>query len=191
MKERGRLYVMLAALALSLTSVVAQQRRALIDADWEFAQEGQSVVSVNLPHDWSIQGVPTVDEPAGNDGGYYPTGKGEYRKVLHLKTKGDDRRYSLYFEGVYMNAEVIVNGTSTGTQHYGYSSFLRDVTELLREGDNEVVVRVDNSQQKNCRWYTGSGIYRHVWLIETADVHFKHWGTFVTTPVVEQYRRKR
>ena len=85
-----------------------------------------------------------------------------------------------------MNAEVVVNGTSTGTQHYGYSSFLRDVTELLREGDNEVVVRVDNSQQKNCRWYTGSGIYRHVWLIETTDVHFKHWGTFVTTPVVEQ-----
>ena len=149
MKERGRLYVMWVALALSLTSVVAQQRRTLIDADWEFAQEGQSVVSVNLPHDWSIQGVPSVDEPAGNDGGYYPTGKGEYRKVLHLKTKGDDRRYSLYFEGVYMNAEVIVNGTSTGTQHYGYSSFLRDVTELLREGDNEVVVRVDNSQQKN------------------------------------------
>ena len=85
-----------------------------------------------------------------------------------------------------MNAEVIVNGTSTGTQHYGYSSFLRDVTELLHEGDNEVVVRVDNSQQKNCRWYTGSGIYRHEWLIETADVHFKHWGTFVTTPVVAQ-----
>ena len=96
MKERGRLYVMWVALALSLTSVVAQQRRTLIDADWEFAQEGQSVVSVNLPHDWSIQGVPSVDEPAGNDGGYYPTGKGEYRKVLHLKTKGDDRRYSLY-----------------------------------------------------------------------------------------------
>ena len=106
--------------------------------------------------------------------------------MLHLKTKSDDRRYSLYFEGVYMNAEVVVNGTSTGTQHYGYTSFLRDVTELLHEGDNEVVVRVDNSQQKNCRWYTGSGIYRHVWLIETADVHFKHWGTFVTTPVVAQ-----
>ena len=186
MKERGRLYVLLVAVVLGVASVVAQQRRTLIDADWEFCREGQPVVNVNLPHDWSIQGVPSVDEPAGNDGGYYPTGKGEYRKVLHLKTKGDDRRYSLYFEGVYMNVEVVVNGTSMGTQHYGYSSFLRDVTEQLHEGDNEVVVRVDNSQQKNCRWYTGSGIYRHVWLIETADVHFKHWGTFVTTPVVEQ-----
>ena len=180
------MYVLFVAVALSVASVVAQQRRTLIDADWEFCQEGLPVVGVNLPHDWSIQGVPTVDEPAGNDGGYYPTGKGEYRKVLHLKTKSDDLRYSLYFEGVYMNAEVVVNGTSTGTQHYGYSSFVRDVTELLREGDNEIVVRVDNSQQKNCRWYTGSGIYRHVWLIETADVHFKHLGTFVTTPVVAQ-----
>ena len=56
---------------------LAQQRRTLIDADWEFCREGQPVVNVNLPHDWSIQGVPSVDEPAGNDGGYYPTGKGE------------------------------------------------------------------------------------------------------------------
>lgn len=165
--------------------VVAAQRRTLIDNDWEFVREGQPKAVVDLPHDWSIQGVPSKDEPAGNDGGYYPTGKGEYRKLLSLKTKGADRRYALYFEGVYMNAEVLVNGTSTGTQHYGYSSFLRDVTELLHEGDNEILVRVDNSQQKNCRWYTGSGIYRHVWLVETADVHFKHWGTFVTTPVVD------
>lgn len=185
MKKTCRLYVMLVAIAFSVVSVVAQQRHTLIDDDWEFVEEGQSPVNVNLPHDWSIQGVPVADEPAGNDGGYYPTGKGEYRKVLHLKTKSANRRYSLYFEGVYMNAEVVVNGTSTGTQHYGYTSFLRDVTDLLCEGDNEVVVRVDNSQQKNCRWYTGSGIYRHVWLVETADVHFKHWGTFVTTPVVD------
>lgn len=185
MKSIYRLSALLSAFLLAVTVSVAQ-RRTLIDNDWEFARDGQPAVVVDLPHDWSIQGVPAADEPAGNDGGYYPTGKGEYRKVLRLKTKAADRCYALYFEGVYMNAEVIVNGVSTGVQHYGYSSFLRDVTELLREGDNEVVVRVDNSKQKNCRWYTGSGIYRHVWLIETADVHFKHWGTFVTTPVVAQ-----
>ena len=185
LKSIYRLSALLSAFLLAVTVSVAQ-RRTLIDNDWEFARDGQPAVVVDLPHDWSIQGVPAADEPAGNDGGYYPTGKGEYRKVLRLKTKAADRCYALYFEGVYMNAEVIVNGVSTGVQHYGYSSFLRDVTELLREGDNEVVVRVDNSKQKNCRWYTGSGIYRHVWLIETADVHFKHWGTFVTTPVVAQ-----
>ena len=185
LKSIYRLSALLSAFLLAVTVSVAQ-RRTFIDNDWEFARDGQPAVVVDLPHDWSIQGVPAADEPAGNDGGYYPTGKGEYRKVLRLKTKAADRCYALYFEGVYMNAEVIVNGVSTGVQHYGYSSFLRDVTELLREGDNEVVVRVDNSKQKNCRWYTGSGIYRHVWLIETADVHFKHWGTFVTTPVVAQ-----
>ena len=100
MKKTCRLYVMLLAIAFSVVSVVAQQRRTLIDDNWEFAREGHPVVKVNLPHDWSIQGVPVADEPAGNDGGYYPTGKGEYRKVLHLKTKSADRRYSLDFEGV-------------------------------------------------------------------------------------------
>ena len=170
MKSIYRLSALLSAFLLAVTVSVAQ-RRTFIDNDWEFARDGQPAVVVDLPHDWSIQGVPAADEPAGNDGGYYPTGKGEYRKVLRLKTKAADRCYALYFEGVYMNAEVIVNGVSTGVQHYGYSSFLRDVTELLREGDNEILVKVDNSLQKNCRWYTGSGIYRHVWLVETADVH--------------------
>ena len=185
MKRTLRLFTALVMVAVSSFTSVAQQRQALIDDDWTFIREGQPAVNVDLPHDWSIMGVPSADEPSGNDGGYYPTGKGEYHKVLHLKAKPTDRRYALYFEGVYMNAEVLVNGTSTGTQHYGYSSFLRDVTNLLQEGDNEILVRVDNSLQKNCRWYTGSGIYRHVWLIETADVHFKHWGTFITTPVVD------
>ena len=97
-KDRGRLYLLLVAVVLSVASVVAQRRRTLFDADWEFAREGQPVVNVNLPHDWSIQAVPSIEEPAGNDGGYYPTGKGEYRKKLYLKTKSDDRRYSLYFE---------------------------------------------------------------------------------------------
>lgn len=185
MKRTLRLFTALVMVAVSSFTSVAQQRQTLIDDDWTFIREGQPAVNVDLPHDWSIMGVPSADEPSGNDGGYYPTGKGEYRKVLHLKAKPTDRRYALYFEGVYMNAEVLVNGTSMGTQHYGYSSFLRDVTNLLQEGDNEILVRVDNSLQKNCRWYTGSGIYRHVWLIETADVHFKHWGTFITTTVVD------
>ncbi|MBQ8674269.1 MAG: DUF4982 domain-containing protein [Bacteroides sp.] len=167
------------------SATVAQSRHTLIDDNWIFAREGAAWQSVDLPHDWSIQGIPDINEPSGNDGGYYPTGKAQYSKTLQLADIRPDHRYALYFEGVYMNAEVIVNGTSTGIQHYGYTSFLRDVTSLLHEGDNEILVNVDNSLQKNCRWYSGSGIYRHVWLIETADVHFKHWGTFVTTPTVK------
>lgn len=186
MEYRKHLLISIIIVLTSIVTSTAQQRRLLIDDQWEFAHEGKETVTVDLPHDWSILGVPDAKEPSGNDGGYYPTGKAQYRKILHMKKIVPNHRYALYFEGVYMNAEVIVNGTSTGIQHYGYASFLRDITTLLQEGDNEILVRVDNSQQKNCRWYTGSGIYRHVWLIETADVHFKHWGTFITTPTVKQ-----
>lgn len=187
MLHRKHIFAAIVLILVGMATAVAQQRRTLIDNDWNFTKEGQETVTVDLPHDWSILGVPAADEPAGNDGGYYPTGKAQYRKLLHMERVDPDRRYALYFEGVYMNAEVVVNGASTGTQHYGYASFVRDVTTLLHEGENEIVVNVDNSQQRNCRWYTGSGIYRHVWLVETADVHFKHWGTFITTPVVDQY----
>ncbi|MBQ2434772.1 MAG: beta-galactosidase, partial [Bacteroidaceae bacterium] len=185
MIQKTRNWAFAAMMIWGIGSSMAQQRNTLFNDDWEFIKEGQEAVTVDLPHDWSILGVPSADEPSGNDGGYYPTGKAQYRKVLHLGQLSSDRRYALYFEGVYMNAEVVVNGVSTGVQHYGYSSFLRDVTKLLHEGDNEIVVNVDNSQQRNTRWYSGSGIYRHVWLIETADVHFKHWGTFITTPIVD------
>lgn len=183
----------------------AQTRKILFDADWKFhkgeltEQAGKADFDdsawriVNLPHDWSIEGAPAEDEPSGNDGGYRPTGKGWYRKTFEF-TKTDElrkgqkanKRFSLYFEGVYMNAEAYVNGQSLGTHHYGYSSFLHDVTDLLTEGTNTIAVSIDNSLQKNCRWYTGSGIYRHVWLICTDELHFKHWSTFITTPQVSQ-----
>lgn len=183
----------------------AQTRNILFDADWKFhkgeltEQAGEADFDdsawriVNLPHDWSIEGAPAEDEPSGNDGGYRPTGKGWYRKTFEFaktdelrKVQKANKRFSLYFEGVYMNAEVYVNGQSLGTHHYGYSSFLHDVTDLLTEGTNTIAVSVDNSLQKNCRWYTGSGIYRHVWLICTDELHFKHWSTFITTPQVSQ-----
>lgn len=171
---------------MNVFSSEARERKVLIDEDWLFSksEDFADFVLVDLPHDWSIEGVPSPDEPSGNDGGYRPTGKGWYRKVINMSKADLSDRHSLYFEGVYMNAEVIVNGHSVGTHHYGYSSFIHDVTKYLQEGENLIEVRVDNSLQKNCRWYSGSGIYRHVWLISTGDVHFKHWGTFVTTPSV-------
>ena len=178
--------VLMFAMFLSVSASEARERKVLIDEDWCFSksEDFSDFVMVDLPHDWSIEGVPSPDEPSGNDGGYRPTGKGWYRKTVSMAKEDLNRRHSLYFEGVYMNAEVLVNGHSMGTHHYGYSSFIHDVTQWLQEGDNVIEVRVDNSQQKNCRWYSGSGIYRHVWLISTADVHFRHWGTFITTPEV-------
>ena len=186
------------ALFLNSADGAARERKTLMDAGWRFFQgEGEKSFAetsyddsqwriVDLPHDWSIEGVPSVDEPSGNDGGYRPTGKGWYRRGLTMTAEDLKKLHSLYFEGVYMDAEVFVNGHPLGVHHYGYSSFIHDITPWLHEGQNVVAVSVDNSKQKNCRWYSGSGIYRHVWLIETDDVHFKHWGTFITTPQVNE-----
>ncbi len=136
---------------------------------------------LDLPHDWSIENRPERNNPAGNDGGYYPTGIGWYRKTFRMPDDGQDKLTAIYFEGVYMNTEVFVNGHSLGIRPYGYSSFHYDLTPYLRPGENVVAVRVDNSAQKNCRWYTGSGIYRNVKLIRTPLVHFDPWGVAIRT----------
>lgn len=136
---------------------------------------------MDLPHDWSIEGAVNREAPAGNDGSYYPTGTGWYSKTMFVKPEMAGKRISLYFEGVYMNAEVFVNGQSLGVHPYGYTSFAHDITPCLHEGENRIAVRVDNSQQKNCRWYSGSGIYRNVWLLVTNPVHFTQWGIFITS----------
>lgn len=135
--------------------------------------------SLDLPHDWSIEGTPEADNPMGNDGGYYPAGIGWYRKTFDFAPDAGRPETALYFEGVYMNARVFVNGNDLGGRPYGYSSFFLDITPHLKAGRNVIAVRVDNSGQKNCRWYTGSGIYRNVKLVRTPKVHFEPWGVVV------------
>lgn len=175
-------------------------RKQLFDYDWKFAL-GDSVSAsaadfddsawrkLDLPHDWSIEGNISADAPTGNDGGYFPSGVAWYRKTFDVPADYSDRKVGIYFEGVYMNSEVFVNGVSLGVWPYGYSSFFYDLTPHLRFGEQNVVaVRVDNSQQKNCRWYSGSGIYRHVWLTVTDKVHVDHWGVAVTTPEVSEQK---
>lgn len=137
---------------------------------------------LNLPHDWSIEGKVEKNNPSGNDGGYFPTGIGWYRKRFFVPKSQGGKKTTIYFEGVYMNAEVFINGKSLGVRPYGYSSFAFDLTPHLRYGSaNVIAVRVDNSKQKNSRWYTGSGIYRHVWLLTSNHVHVKHWGIKFST----------
>ena len=135
--------------------------------------------SLDLPHDWRIEGTPEADNPMGNDGGYYPAGIGWYRKTFDFAPDAGRPETALYFEGVYMNARVFVNGNDLGGRPYGYSSFFLDITPHLKAGRNVIAVRVDNSGQKNCRWYTGSGIYRNVKLVRTPKVHFEPWGVVV------------
>ena len=166
------------------TGLAAQTNQTLFDDGWTFSQDGKTI-SVNLPHDWDIYTAPNPESGAtGTGGGWYAAGKGEYRKKF-ATPKGEIVK--LHFEGVYQKAEVYVNGQKAGQHGYGYTPFTIDVTPYLFKGkrQNEVVVKVNNSEQPNCRWYSGSGIYRHVWLETMPALHIAENGVFVTTPKIE------
>jgi beta-galactosidase len=137
---------------------------------------------VTLPHDWSIEGVFDPDAPAGGGGGYLPTGVGWYRKTFTL-TSGPGLKQFLYFDGVYMNSDVWINGRYLGHRPYGYSAFEHDLTPFLQPNGrkNVIAVRVDNSLQPNSRWYSGSGINRHVQLRTRPYLHIDPFGCSLTT----------
>ena len=166
------------------TGLAAQTSQTLFDDGWTFSQNGKTI-SVNLPHDWDIYTAPNPESGAtGTGGGWYAAGKGEYRKKF-ATPKGE--LVKLHFEGVYQKAEVFVNGQKAGQHGYGYTPFTIDITPFLFKDkrQNEVVVKVNNSEQPNCRWYSGSGIYRHVWLETMPALHIAENGVFVTTPKIE------
>ena len=172
-----------------LASCLLFAQRTLLDDEWQFRLDGDPQWHpVRLPHDWSVEGAFDRNAPAGNDGGYLPTGRGTYRR--RLSYDGTAKHLRLHFEGVYMDAEVRVNGTRVGGHPYGYVPFVTtDIVPYLRRGGKNVVeVMVDNSRQKNCRWYSGSGIYRHVWLEAYADVAVEPHGIAIATPEVDDLR---
>ena len=175
----------------------AGRQRLLMDFNWKFIQSDVKDAQVpdfndsgwrtlNLPHDWSIEGTFSKDAPAGGNGGYLPTGIGWYRKHFDVTKNDLSKIIWIEFDGVYMNSDVWINGHHLGLHPYGYTSFYYNLTPYLKEGENIVAVRVDNSLQPNSRWYTGSGIYRNVWLVKMEPLHFAHWGVYVTTPEVSQ-----
>ena len=171
------------AAVLSLGMSAAAQTQSLFDSNWQFTRNGKTI-TVDLPHDWDIYDAPDPATGAtGTGGGWFQGGKGEYRKKF-ATPKGE--LVKLHFEGVYQRAEVFVNGQKAGQHAYGYTPFTIDITPYLFKDKrlNEVIVKVDNSQQPNCRWYSGSGIYRHVWLQTMPALHIAENGVFVTTPDV-------
>ena len=183
-------------LGVSARSTTAQRQRLSMDPGWRFTLgdpagaerpdfDDRQWRRLDLPHDWSIEGTPTQDAPSGGRGGYFPTGLGWYRKAFRVPAGAQGREVWLEFDGVYMNSDVWINGVHLGNRPFGYSSFAHDVTRHIVSGINVVAVRVDNSAQPNSRWYTGSGIYRHVWLSVVAPLHVGHWGITVTTPRVD------
>ncbi|MBN1924218.1 MAG: DUF4982 domain-containing protein [Prolixibacteraceae bacterium] len=147
------------------------------DANWRI---------LDLPHDWSIELENEKDAPGGGNIGFFPTGIGWYRKTFDLSKYDPDKRYSVEFDGVLTNSEVWINGIYHGKRPNGYASFSYDLTGLLDSKKNVIAVRVDNSKQTNSRWYTGSGIYRHVRLVETNKLHFEKWGVFYYTKSIEK-----
>lgn len=139
---------------------------------------------LELPHDWAIEGDFDINNPSGTGGGALPGGVGWYRKTFVPSSSDSDKLFRLDFDGVYMNAEVFVNGKNLGVRPYGYISFGYDITPYLEwDEENVVAVRVDNAEQPNSRWYSGCGIYRNVWLTKTGKVRIAHDGTYVKADV--------
>lgn len=190
------LFLSLLALCLGAGTVRAADRvHQSFDFDWKFTLsapagaeapgfDDASWTTVQLPHDWSLS-LPYLSPQEGGKPqmGFMQGGLGWYRKSFVVPAAWKGRRVSLEFDGVYHRATVYVNGREVGFHPYGYTAFAYDITDYLLPGqDNVVAVKVDHTDCPSSRWYSGSGIYRHVWLNVTDPVHIGLWGTYVTTP---------
>jgi len=143
---------------------------------------------VQLPHDWSIELPFDSASPTGTGGGALRGGIGWYRKTFTLPPTSKGKNIFIDFDGVYCNSEVFINGHSLGIRPNGFISFRYNLTPYLKFDNqaNIIAVKVDNSQQPNSRWYSGSGIYRNVWLVTTNTIFVDHWGTSITTAAVTE-----
>ena len=185
-------------------SAAQDGRKTCIDQGWKFhygaAREAispdfndMSWRTLDLPHDWSVEteaaaqageniGPFSKNNPGGSATGQTVGGEGWYRKTFTLSAADEDKRISLYFEGVYAQSEVWVNGIKVYFNPYGYSSYRFDITDYCKPAgeENTVTVRAVN-EGRNTRWYAGSGIYRHVWLMKTPEVYLDEWETAIVT----------
>lgn len=155
-----------------------------LDAAQEPALDDSSWRTLHLPHDWSIEGKYRQDNPTGTKGGFLPIGIGWYRKTFEVTEEMAGKKIFIEFDGIYLNSDVWINGYHLGHRPNGYIGFEYDLTPHLVVGNNVIAVRVDHQHGPTGRWYTGSGINRHVWLNLKASVYIEHWGTSITTPVV-------
>ncbi len=188
-------------LVLFSSTVKAQESGRTItsfDPNWRFLKNDVSGAEkpsfddskwrkLDVPHDWSIEGPYDQSNPTSRGGGYLPSGIGWYRKIFTLNEADAKRKVSIEFDGVMASSDVWINGFHLGKRPYGYSSFSYDLSGHLNFGKgktNVLAVRADNAVQPASRYYTGAGIYRHVRLVSTDQLHLEHWGTFVTTTQV-------
>ncbi|MCX6261071.1 MAG: DUF4982 domain-containing protein [Bacteroidia bacterium] len=195
------IFLFIIFLKIQVTAQPVFDRENLFDSGWRFHLGGAQGAEnpsfddskwrkIDLPHDWSIEDLPGTNSPFSINaisqvsGGFTTGGTGWYRKTFTIADNLKGKRFRILFEGVYMNAEVWINGRQIGNHPYGYSSFWFDITDNLKfEGENVLCIKVKN-EGENSRWYSGSGIYRHVWLQVVSPVHIETWGTYITTPQV-------
>jgi len=189
MKQRILLVILISIFCASSSFAQAGfGRENLIHKNWKFVlkdvENGQQAdlddsrwQTIDLPHDWSVKGQlsPTLASATG----YLPGGIGWYRKHLEVSADKQGEKVYLYFGGVYNRSEVFVNGVSLGKRPNGYISFMYDATPYIKFGEENVIaVRVDHSQSADSRWYTGSGIYRDVFVVYSNPVHIAQWGVY-------------
>lgn len=160
--------------------------RQLLNDDWSFyLGDGKYLGAefydhsewrvLDLPHDWSVE-MPASPELASCTG-YLPGGIAWYRRFLDVPAEKAGKKVYIYFEGVYNNSDVFINGKWIGKRPNGYISFMYDLTPYINFGGRNVIaVRVDHSQDADSRWYTGSGIYRDVYMVYSDPVHINQWG---------------
>ena len=178
------------------------ERNILIDEGWRFFKGGAVGAEkqhfndaawrlIDLPHDWSIEDLPGKNTPfdkaavGQQSTGFTNGGVGWYRKNLNIPAKFKGQRIFIRFDGIYCNAQVWLNGELVGKQPYGYTPFEIDLSAKLKfEEQNVLAIKVQN-EGENTRWYTGSGIYRHVWLDVVDAVRVGRYGAFITTPKVQ------
>ena len=186
-------------LATLAAGSAAERQRVSLDSDWKFALADARGAeqpafpdagwrTLNVPHDWSIEGAFAETNSTGGAGGFLPAGVGWYRKHFTVPAGYAGLRVRVVFDGVMANSNVWLNGVHLGHRPNGYVSFCYDLSAALKAGPgqtNVLAVRADNSAQPASRWYAGAGIYRHVWLLATEPVHIDLWGSFVTTPEVK------
>jgi beta-galactosidase len=191
----NRNYFMLLCLLLPACLLAQETRQQqLFNADWKFHKGDLSGAekttfndagwrTLSLPHDWSVEGPFSNEWASGT--GYLPGGIGWYRKTFTLPAQWNSKQVYIYFDGVYKNSEVFINGHSIGKRPNGFIPFQYELTKYLQPGGkNTIAVKVDHTTFADSRWYTGSGIYRNVYLIAANPVHIDQWGVAFSTPVV-------
>ena len=193
--------ILFIAVCLAISLHAFTQKNILFDNDWKFYRGGvlggqnsnfndAAWRTVDVPHDYSIEDLPGTQSPFNPDaisqvsGGFTTGGTAWYRKHFTVDKADSGKVINILFEGVYMNADVWINGEQLGNHPYGYTSFYFNITNNIKFGaDNVIAVEVKN-EGVNSRWYSGSGIYRHVWLQTEAPLHVTNNGVYITTKVV-------